>query len=155
VGLSSPVVAGGRVYFSASDCDTLYALEAESGKLLWSYTTGGSIDTPPTIYRGMALFGSSDGWVYCLKADDGNLLWRRRAALSDRQIVDHGQFASPWPLHGNILVFQDTAYYCSGRSSFLDGGITIDAIRPETGELLAMKHLYTPDPETGDMPSDR
>ena len=43
-------------------------------------TAGGRIDTPPTIADGLCLFGSHDGWVYCLRAADGRLAWRFRAA---------------------------------------------------------------------------
>ena len=28
--------------------------------------------------QGLAVFGSADGWVYCLRAADGVLAWRRR-----------------------------------------------------------------------------
>ncbi len=153
--LTSPVIAEGNVYFAASDRNTLRALAAETGEERWSYTVGGSIDTPPTIYRGMALFGSADGWVYCLSASDGKLLWRRRAALGREQFVERGRLASPWPVHGNVLVYDGVAYYACGRSSFLDGGITVDAVQPETGKLIVSKHLYTPDPESGNMPSDK
>ena len=31
----------------------------------------GRVDTPPTIWRGGALFGSADGYVYCLAAAAG------------------------------------------------------------------------------------
>ncbi len=46
---------------------------ALTGEPRWSYTAGGQIDSPPTVYRGLVLFGSADGYVYALWASDGQL----------------------------------------------------------------------------------
>jgi len=148
---SSPVIAGGKVFVASCDVHTVWALDAAEGKPLWSYTAGGRIDTPPTVYRGLALFGSADGWVYCVRADDGKLVWRRRAAPDDSRIVSRDQLESPWPVHGNVLIQNDVAYVVAGRSSFLDGGIFVYAVEPATGRLLREKRIDSRDPQTGDM----
>ncbi|HUT09693.1 MAG TPA: PQQ-binding-like beta-propeller repeat protein [Thermoguttaceae bacterium] len=148
---SSPVIAEGKVFVASCDTHTVWALDAADGKPLWSYTAGGRIDTPPTVYRGLALFGSADGWVYCVRADDGKLVWRRRAAPDDSRIVSHDQLESPWPVHGNVLIQNDVAYIVAGRSSFLDGGIYVCAVEPATGRLLREKRIDSRDPDTGDM----
>jgi len=148
---SSPVIAGGKLFVAACDAHTLRALDAADGKPLWSYTAGGRIDTPPTVYRGLALFGSADGCVYCVRADDGKLVWRRLAAPDDSRIVSHGQLESPWPVHGNVLIQDGVAYFAAGRSSFLDGGIYVYAVEPATGKLLRTKRIDSLDPNTGDM----
>ena len=36
-------------------------------------TAGARVDTPPTVYRELVLFGSADGWVYCVNQADGRL----------------------------------------------------------------------------------
>jgi outer membrane protein assembly factor BamB len=149
--LSSPVIAGGRVFVASVDKHTVQAFDADSGKQLWSYTAGGRIDTPPTVHGGLALFGAADGWVYCLCTDDGRLVWRRRAAPEDLRMMHDDQLESPWPVHGSVLVQDDIAYFAAGRSSFLDGGIYVCAVRPETGELLRRQRVYSVEPETGDM----
>lgn len=148
---SSPVVAGGRVFVASVDAHRLDALDAGSGKALWSYTAGGRIDTPPTVHRGRALFGSADGRVYCLRASDGQLAWRLRAGPEDRRLVAFGQLESAWPVHGSVLVRDGVAYFVAGRSSFLDGGMYVCAVDPQTGRVLQEKHLYSPDPKTGEM----
>ena len=149
--LTSTTIADGRVFVASADTHTVWALDGVSGKPVWSYTAGGRVDTPPTIYRGLALFGSADGWVYCLRADDGKLVWRRRAAPGEQRIMNRGQLESPWPVHGSVLVQEGVAYFAAGRSSFLDGGILVYAVDPATGDVLARKRLYSPDAETGDM----
>ena len=85
--LSSVVVAGDKVLVAAIDAHTVHALDAGTGKPAWSYTAGGRVDSPPTVYHGRVLFGSADGWVYCLRAGDGRLVWRFLAAPADRRLV--------------------------------------------------------------------
>jgi outer membrane protein assembly factor BamB len=118
--LSSPVYADGRLYISSIDSHTIYALSGKNGSMVWSYTAGGRIDTPPTIHKGLVLFGSADGWVYCLCASDGKLAWRFRASDVDLRMVSYGQIESVWPVPGNILVLDDNVYFASGRSSYID-----------------------------------
>lgn len=148
--LTSPVVAEGRVLVASPDTHTVWSVDADDGKRLWSFTGNGRIDTPPTVHRGLTLFGSADGWVYCLRASDGELVWRLRAAPDDSRIVDDDRLASPWPVHGSVLVQDDVVYFAAGRSSFLDGGIYVYAVEAETGKVLRQR-IDSLDAETDDM----
>jgi len=148
-GLSSVTISGGRVFVVSIDSHTLDALDQETGETVWSYTLPARADTPPTIYRGMALLGCTDGHVYALRARDGKLIWRFRAAPSDGRIIAFGQLESPWPVHGSVLVRDGVAFVAAGRSSFLDGGIYAYAIDPMTGELLQERRINSVDPKTG------
>jgi len=141
--LTQPVVADGRVYVAARDAHTVHVLDAKSGEAIWSYTAGGRIDSPPTIHSGLVLFGCADGRVYCLRAADGELAWRFRAAPSDRLIVAFGQLESPWRVHGSILVEDGVAYCTAGRSTYLDGGILVFGLDPNTGKVLHETRLDT------------
>ena len=135
--LTSPVIANGRVYTAALDSHTLYALEADSGRTVWTYTAGAKVDSPPTIYRGMVIFGSADGHVYCLRSTDGALVWRFRAAPQDLRLVSYGRLESVWPVHGSVLVHKGSVYCVAGRSTFLDGGLNFIRLDAVTGQLLS------------------
>jgi outer membrane protein assembly factor BamB len=148
---TSPVIAAGKVLVASVDAHSVHALKAADGEPAWSCVVGGRVDTPPTVYQGRALFGSADGRVYCVRASDGRLIWRRRAAPGDRRLVAFGQVESAWPVHGSVLVEDGVAYVNAGRSSFLDGGIHVCAIDPQTGRLLQERCIYSPDPKTGEM----
>jgi outer membrane protein assembly factor BamB len=111
------------------------ALSAADGSRLWDFTAGARIDSPPTYHRGTVIFGSADGWVYCLRAKDGELAWRFRAAPEERRIGAFGQLESAWPVHGSVLVLDGTAYFAAGRCSHLDGGIRLFALDAATGEV--------------------
>ena len=88
--------------FSANQEESYH--DAATGETAWTFSADGRIDSPPTYYRGRLLFGSRDGWVYCLRAADGALIWRFRAAPVDRRLVAFEQVESAWPVHGSVLV---------------------------------------------------
>jgi outer membrane protein assembly factor BamB len=134
--LTPPVLSEDRLYVAAKNEHTLHALGAQDGRKLWEYTAGGRIDSPPTIYGGLVLFGSADGWVNCLRASDGELVWRFRAAPCDRQIIAFGQLESPWRVHGSVLMKDGVAYCTAGRSTYLDGGIRVFGLDAATGKAL-------------------
>ncbi len=154
--LSSVVIADGKLFVASIDTHTVYALDESSGKILWNYTTGGRVDSPPTIYQGRVLFGSADGWVYCLAASNGALVWRFRATPKDLRLTAFEQLESVWPVHGSVLVQDDPStgsgqavLYCvAGRSMFLDGGIRLLRLDPKTGQKLSENILDDRDPET-------
>jgi outer membrane protein assembly factor BamB len=149
--LTAPTVADGKVFVAAADAHQVTAVNADSGLPAWRFTAGGRVDSPPTIFEGKVLFGCRDGFVYCLRADDGALVWR----LGDdrqRQIMVDGQLESTSPIHGSILVDGDAAYFTRGESSYLDGGISLCRFEPASGKVLSATQIYSPDPETGKQP---
>lgn len=83
--LSSPVVAGGRVYIGAGSL--LYCLEASTGATVWSHDFGGLVSAPPAVSRGRVYAASRRGDLICFSARTGKRLWT----------VSHGglQYASP------------------------------------------------------------
>jgi len=145
---TAPAIADGKVFLAETDAHVLRALEASSGKTLWEYVAGARVDSPPTYHKGLLLFGCRDGWVHCLRASDGELAWRFRD-LPDKLICAFGQLESAWPVHGSVLVKNDTAYFCAGRSSYLDGGLFIYGLDPVTGRLKHQRQFYGPYGEDG------
>jgi outer membrane protein assembly factor BamB len=148
---SAITTAAGKVFACDIHTHTLYALDNKTGETKWTYTADGRIDSPPTYYKGTVLFGSRDGWVYCLRASDGTLTWRFKD-LPDKLIGAFGQLESAWPVSGSVLILNDTLYFAAGRSSYLDGGIFVYALDPRTGELLKSRSCYGPFDESSGFP---
>jgi outer membrane protein assembly factor BamB len=146
--LTQPVVADGQVLVAATDTHTVHALDLKTGERRWSYTAGGRIDSAPTLYGGLALFGSADGRVTCLRASDGERVWTFLAAPEDRLIGAYNRLESAWPVHGAVLVQNGEAVFAAGRSSYLDGGIRLYRLDPATGEELSRTVVHDLDPET-------
>jgi len=147
--VTQPVVADGKLFAASVDTHTVHALDAASGEKLWSYTAGARVDSPPTVYKGRVLFGSADGWVYCLRASDGALVWRFRAAPHDLRLMSYEQLESVWPVSGSVLIQDGVAYALAGRSMFLDGGMRLLRLDPLTGKKLSETILDDRDPRTG------
>jgi len=142
--ITAPVAADGMVFVAETDSHTLHAVSAGDGEPVWSFIADGRIDSPPTLFDGLCLFGTRNGFVYCLRASDGVLAWRFRAATRDRRIVAYEQLESVWPVHGSVLVDDKlsdgaaTVYFAAGRSSHLDGGIRLYALELTTGKVVHM-----------------
>jgi len=148
--LSSVVIANGKLVVSSLDSDTIFALDANTGKPAWSFIAGGRVDSVPTIWEGRALFGCSDGWVYCLRASDGQLAWRFRAAPQERRLVAYEQVESVWPVPGAALLKDGVVYCVAGRSMFLDGGLRMLRLDAKTGRKLSETVMNDLDPDTNE-----
>jgi len=147
--LSAMTVAGGRAFVSQVDAHTLYAFDANTGKEAWHFIAGSRVDSPPTYWKGRAIFGSTDGSVYCLRASDGALVWRFHAAPTDLRLFAFESLESAWPVNGSVLVENDAVNFVCGRSCFLDGGMKFFKLDARTGKKLAEVAYDHLDPDTG------
>jgi len=140
--VTAPVVAGGRIFIAETDRHALHALSERTGQEEWTFLADGRIDSAPTISNGLCLFGTRSGFVYCLRASDGEPAWRFRAAPRERLLFAYEQLESAWPVHGAVLVDEKPSgespvvYFAAGRSSHLDGGIRLYALDVKTGKVL-------------------
>ena len=148
--VTPPVVAVRRVIAAATDEHAVIAIDADTGKPLWRFTTGGRVDSPPTVHSSLTLFGCADGYVYCLRLNDGQLVWKFLAARNEMKTVAFDQIESLWPVKGNVLVQNDTAYAAAGRSSYLDEGITLYGLDPATGNILSKAQIHSDNPNKFD-----
>ncbi|HOX40310.1 MAG TPA: PQQ-binding-like beta-propeller repeat protein [Candidatus Brocadiia bacterium] len=140
-----PVAAKGIVCFGSSADDCVYALKASTGEILWSFFAEGPIRLAPTIHRDRVLFGSEDGFVYCLSAADGALAWKHRIGPTDRRLPGNGRMMSLWPVRTGVLVIDDVAYCCGGI--FPIQGVYLAALRVSDGKLLWKKQLESVSPQ--------
>ena len=145
---SAPVIAAGMVFAADVDGHAVCAMNSADGRIVWRFSAEGRIDSPPTYYQGLLLFGSRDGSAYCLRAADGALVWRF-CPLERRMICAYGQPESAWPICGSILIRDGLAYFAAGRNSFVDGGIFLYALDPRSGKVVHQKRMYGPYGENG------
>jgi outer membrane protein assembly factor BamB len=145
---SAPVIAAGMVFAADVDGHAVCAISAADGHIVWRFSAEGRVDSPPTYYQGLLLFGSRDGSAYCLRAADGALAWRF-LPLQRRVICAYEQPESAWPICGSILIRDGLAYFAAGRNSFADGGIFLYALEPRSGKVVHQKRMYGPYGENG------
>jgi outer membrane protein assembly factor BamB len=72
---SSPAVANGTLYIGSGD-QNVYALDAASGTLKWTFATGDVVHASPAVVDGTVYIGSWDRNVYALDAATGRERWR-------------------------------------------------------------------------------
>jgi len=134
-------VAVGETIYLADASHEVVALDATTGNPRWRFTAEGRVDTPPTVADGLVIFGSADGWVYCLRGTDGVPAWLFRGAPHERLVGAFDGVESAWPIHGSVLVRDGKAYFTAGRSSFLDGGIFAYELDVRGGRCVSRRQM--------------
>ena len=138
--------------FTGSASGTIYAMNAKTGCLYWTFQANGPVRSAPLIAENEAgyslLFGDQTGWFYALDATTGKLLWKQR-------IDDHEATrltGSPAFLNG--VVFVPAASWEETRSISPDypcctfrGSIT--ALRASDGSPIWKTYLVDTPRKTG------
>ncbi len=70
-----PLIYNNILYLAANDT-YLYALDTDSGVLLWKFKTGDVIFHYPAAADDIVYVRSSDTYVYAVSATDGSLVWK-------------------------------------------------------------------------------
>jgi len=128
------VIAGGTLFFgSSADCK-VYALDAATGAERWTFFTGGPVRFAPAVWEDRVFVVSDDGFLYCLAAKDGAVLWKRRGGPADSMLLGNGRMVSRWPARGGPVVADGVVYFAAGI--WPSEGIFLYALDAKTGEVV-------------------
>jgi len=75
----NPSYNNGIVYFGSDD-KQVYAMDSETGEILWKFPTGGRISSPPVPYKDYIYAASTDGSLYKINSD-GKHIWKKEVGL--------------------------------------------------------------------------
>ena len=128
------VIADGRVFFGSSADGKVYALEAASGAERWTFFTGAPVRFPPAVWKDRLFAASDDGFLYCLGAEDGRLLWKLRGGPDESMVLGNDRMTSRWPARGGPVVADGVVYF--GAGIWPSEGIFLYAVDAETGKVL-------------------
>ncbi|MCX6815092.1 MAG: PQQ-binding-like beta-propeller repeat protein [Candidatus Aenigmarchaeota archaeon] len=148
---ATPVVKDGVVYVGACD-KNFYAVDAETGRVLWRFPTSNAILSTAFLDGNMLYFGSFDGCLYAISTS-GRLVWK---------------FASGDKIFSDPLVWKDRIYFGSRNGNvyalekssgkiawvFSTGGPISSSPVVHEGTLYIGsndRNLYAIDAETGRM----
>ena len=95
----------------------IHAINALSGKGLWTFEAGAGFDTNPLVAEGLVLAGNRDGYFYAIRADgfnSGELAWK---------------FKTGGPIHFSAAYKDGVVYFASDDSHAY-------ALTAETGRLV-------------------
>lgn len=74
---SSPIIFEDILYIGNID-NNVYAINANTGELLWKFQTGGPITSSPALWNRTLYFGSEDSFFYAVNIDTHKLRWKYR-----------------------------------------------------------------------------
>jgi len=130
---------GRMAYFCCSTEDMVYAVDAANGDVLWTFHTNAPPRLAPTLWKGNVYFGSDDGIAYCLRADDGTVVWKINCAPTEEKMLGTGRFISLWPLRTGVMIENGVAYFTAGL--FPSEGVYFYAADAETGRIIWRRKL--------------
>ena len=145
-----PVVSGGLMFVPINRNDCIVALDVVTGAEEWRFYAEGPVRMAPVVHNppvgsGEApklLFGSDDGWFYCLDAATGVGLWKRRAVpcspntheKANRKVLGNKRMVSPWVVRGGPLLVNGRIYFASGLMP--KEGVFVWCLDPDTGDVI-------------------
>ena len=127
-----PVVAGTRLFYGSSTDGTVRALDTRTGAPIWKFYTDAPVRFAPAISEGRVFVASDDGFLYCLAAETGKVLWKKRGGPDNRRLLGNGSMISRWPARGGPVVRKGVVYFAAGI--FQSEGIYIWALDARTGK---------------------
>lgn len=126
--------AGNKIYFGSSADDKVYALNAITGQVRWTFFTEGPVRLAPIIVDGRVYVGCDDGYVYCLSGNDGSLIWKYRVVEQNRMVPGNGRMISMWPVRTGLVEDEGKVYFAAGL--FPTQGTYLCAINAKNGAVL-------------------
>ncbi len=130
---TAPVFASGRIVIGTRDRSRLFALDAETGRPVWSvYYWLSWVESTPALVDGTLYIGASDGArIRAIDASAGRVLWATKV------------WGWTW---GTPLVVGDTIYYGTAGAPeyFVTQRASLGAIDRNTGALKWRRPLSSP-----------
>ncbi|MBA4389247.1 MAG: hypothetical protein C0404_14835, partial [Verrucomicrobia bacterium] len=126
-----PVVVGKTLFVGSSSDNSMRAVDTETGAQKWVFFANGPIRLAPVAMTGRVLFGSEDGYLYCLNAADGSLAWKFRGGPSDRKMFNFRRLTSVWPVRSGPLLKDGKVFFAAGLWPF--EGTFVWCLDPQTG----------------------
>jgi len=109
-----PVVAGSTLFLASAQNDSVTAIDTRSGEKRWQFFAEGPVRFAPVAVDDKVYFGSDDGCVYGLAAEDGRLLWKFNAGESARKVIGNDRLTSVWPIRGGPALADGRLYFTVG-----------------------------------------
>lgn len=151
VAWAPPTVADGRV-FVGSQNGTVYALNAKTGCIYWTFSASGGVRTAIAVSspRGstpaMAYFGDTAANAYALNADTGTLVWTRKvedhpfARITGSPTLHDGRLYVPVSSYEEAQGADPQYPCCTFRGS-------VSAVDAATGRVIWKTYMITDTPQ--------
>jgi len=118
---SSPAGQGSTVVVGGED-GNVYAFDASSGNVRWTFETGSNLFAAPSIADSLVFIGDMAGTMFALELESGRLIWRYRSGS---------------PIYGNAAVADNAIFFGNLAGFFI-------ALRADSGAELWRSNLASP-----------
>ena len=132
--IREPIVVGQTMVINSSRKDCLRALDTRTGEEKWKFFVDAPVRFAAVAWKENVYFSSDDGYLYCLKQDSGELVWKYRGGPSDRKILGNERLISTWPARGAPVIADGKVYFAASIWPFM--GIFIHAVDARTGQAI-------------------
>ena len=132
-----PVVLGKTIFVPSMVTDSLTALDTQTGAERWRFFAEGPVRLAPVAWQNKVYFVSDDGYLYCLAADSGKLLWKFRGLVDDakdRKVMGNCRLVSLFPARGGPVLADGVIYFGAGIWS--GEGVFVHAVNAATGKAV-------------------
>ncbi len=121
-GFRSSAAGEGKVIVVGGENGIIYAFDADSGKVLWTFKAKSDIYGTPSIGDSLVFVGDLGGRMYAIELQSGRMRW---------------QFDTGSPIYGNAAFAGNTIYFGN-----LAGALV--ALRADSGQRLWQNTLESP-----------
>ncbi len=138
--ISTAALAYGNVYIGSRD-GKLYCINASTGRVIWTYTANGKIDSSPAVAAGYVYFATNtpEGTIYALDAHTGVMKWYYK--LTPPTGYYYNIMSSPFVADNKLFIGTDSGYvYCFNATGWVSVNVTL---YPGTVTVKASGVSYT------------
>jgi len=129
-----PVVMGKTIFVPSMVSDSVTAYSTDTGREKWRFYSDGPIRFAPVAWENKLYFVSDDGYLYCLNARNGRLIWKFRGGPSERKILGNDRLISDLPARGAPVLYNGNIYFGASIWPFM--GTFIHCLNAETGKPI-------------------
>jgi outer membrane protein assembly factor BamB len=132
---ANPIIIGETIYIGSMD-SVFYALDKESGELIWSVRTNAPIQSTACANEKVVYFKSGNS-TYALNQKDGAVIW----SYIDTSMQQTGKM-DPWDFHsGSPVIYKSLVYFGFQNGRLLGFNIENGNIENEIeyGDTVAIK----------------
>ncbi|MFZ5831173.1 MAG: PQQ-binding-like beta-propeller repeat protein [Planctomycetota bacterium] len=134
---SEPVVMGETMFLPSSVTDSVTALDTETGEERWTFFAEGPVRFAPVACNDRIYFIADDGYLRCLDARTGSLVWRFCGIppnCDDRHVLGNDRLISLYPARGGPALRDGRIYFGVGVFPF--EGTCVHCVDAESGKVI-------------------
>lgn len=129
-----PIVVEQRMIVGSSQDGSITAFDTQTGAEVWRFFTDGPVRFAPSAWQRKIYVASDDGYLYCLRLEDGTLVWKFRGGPSDRKVLGNERLISMWPARGAPVVADGKVSFAAGIWPFM--GTFLHTLDATSGEVV-------------------